>query len=342
MNASAIGRNDPCPCGSGKKYKRCCLDQHNDTTSSDDGAADVSETLRAALEGRQFGSQQELQAFINQLTQQRNHRQLDKFHGLSPVQMSHMLYSPFASQETIFFPEVIDDANLAAPILALFQLLADAIGGRGLKATAKGNLPRNFCREAALTYWGGQQYQENTHIRGINREDDFADLHITRIVAGMAGLVRKYKGRFILSRNARELLDKQGLGAIYPKLLKAYAEEFNWGYRDGYPELFFIQNTFAFTLYLLMRYGDTSRLQVFYEDAFLGAFPMVLDEVPAHQLFPPERTARRVYTLRTLKNFAVFLGLATVEPVSDEFMCNEYRVKSLPLLSQAVKFQLPQ
>jgi len=23
-----IGRNDPCPCGSGKKYKRCCLDKH--------------------------------------------------------------------------------------------------------------------------------------------------------------------------------------------------------------------------------------------------------------------------------------------------------------------------
>src|SRR5208283_5062898 len=22
--ASKIGRNDPCPCGSGKKYKRCC------------------------------------------------------------------------------------------------------------------------------------------------------------------------------------------------------------------------------------------------------------------------------------------------------------------------------
>lgn len=22
---AAIGRNEPCPCGSGKKYKRCCL-----------------------------------------------------------------------------------------------------------------------------------------------------------------------------------------------------------------------------------------------------------------------------------------------------------------------------
>ncbi|WP_217698235.1 SEC-C metal-binding domain-containing protein [Novosphingobium mathurense] len=24
MQANKIGRNDPCPCGSGKKYKRCC------------------------------------------------------------------------------------------------------------------------------------------------------------------------------------------------------------------------------------------------------------------------------------------------------------------------------
>ncbi len=23
-----IGRNDPCPCGSGKKYKKCCIDKH--------------------------------------------------------------------------------------------------------------------------------------------------------------------------------------------------------------------------------------------------------------------------------------------------------------------------
>src|SRR5487761_2219922 len=28
-----IGRNDPCPCGSGKKYKRCCLEQQSATYS---------------------------------------------------------------------------------------------------------------------------------------------------------------------------------------------------------------------------------------------------------------------------------------------------------------------
>ena len=24
--APKVGRNDPCPCGSGKKYKKCCMD----------------------------------------------------------------------------------------------------------------------------------------------------------------------------------------------------------------------------------------------------------------------------------------------------------------------------
>lgn len=25
---SQVGRNDPCPCGSGKKYKACCMKDH--------------------------------------------------------------------------------------------------------------------------------------------------------------------------------------------------------------------------------------------------------------------------------------------------------------------------
>src|SRR2546425_7698594 len=34
---SEIGRNDPCPCGSGKKYKRCCMERH-DVQPSPDGS----------------------------------------------------------------------------------------------------------------------------------------------------------------------------------------------------------------------------------------------------------------------------------------------------------------
>ena len=33
MSTTAIHRNDPCPCGSGKKYKRCCLPKGGVETS---------------------------------------------------------------------------------------------------------------------------------------------------------------------------------------------------------------------------------------------------------------------------------------------------------------------
>ena len=34
MNKS-VGRNDPCPCGSGKKYKKCCLNKDTRNTNSE-------------------------------------------------------------------------------------------------------------------------------------------------------------------------------------------------------------------------------------------------------------------------------------------------------------------
>ena len=135
-------------------------------------------------------------------------------------------------------------------------------------------------------------------------------------------------------------MTENGLPAVYPRLFRVYVEQFNWAYWDGYPELRLIQSAFLFTLYLLMRYGDISRPQVFYEDAFLGAFPMLLDEVPPSQVISPDETVRRGYTWRSLVHFADFLGLATVEPASDELLCHEYRVKALPLLGQIVQFQL--
>ena len=171
------------------------------------------------------------------------------------------------------------------------------------------------------------------------RLTDF-DLHTTRLVAELAGLIRKYKGRFILSRNCRALLSGDGAAAIYPRLFTAYVEQFNWSYRDGYPDLRLIQTASLFALYLLTRYGGTERPQAFYEDAFLRAFPMALDEIPQHQVFTPEEQVRNCYTWRTLVHFAEFFGLATVEPVSDSRICHEYRVQSLPLLQEAVQFQV--
>jgi len=80
MKTPAIGRNDPCPCGSGKKSKHgCCLSKEHGTASSH-GAGVMSELLRKALEGRRFNSMQEAQASLDRITQQQNRRQPEEFH----------------------------------------------------------------------------------------------------------------------------------------------------------------------------------------------------------------------------------------------------------------------
>jgi hypothetical protein len=335
MNSPAIGRNDPCPCGSGKKYKNCCLEKDK-TAPSAHGAAEVFEGLREAMQDRQFSSLAEFQAFADRYAQQRNQHSIDEFHGLSPEQIHRLLYFPFASPELVHVPDVLDETP-TAPVLTLFTLLTEAIGEQGLKSTAKGNLPQKFCREAAVIFRREESSRKNILFGSVNREDDFFDLHVTRLVAELAGLIRKYKGHFILSRDCRSLLNNEGVLAIYPRLLKTYIEQFNWGYWDGFPELRFIQSAFLFTLYLLTRYGDTWRPHTFYAESFLNAFPMVMHEVPPDTIVAPDKEVRDCYTWRTLVHFAGFFGLAAVEPVSERIFCREYRVKSLPLLRDAVR-----
>ena len=41
MKKNKIGRNDPCPCGSGKKYKKCCYQQKSDFERSDNNVPPV-------------------------------------------------------------------------------------------------------------------------------------------------------------------------------------------------------------------------------------------------------------------------------------------------------------
>src|SRR3546814_19281633 len=105
-----------------------------------------------------------------------NQRPREEFHGLSPEQMHRILNQPFNSPELARFPELLNSMP-AAPILQLFELLTDAIGDDGLKPTAKGNLPRNICREAAQAYWGAERSKNNTRDGGNNRGEDFSAKH---------------------------------------------------------------------------------------------------------------------------------------------------------------------
>lgn len=54
------GRNDPCPCGSGKKYKRCCQEKDEAERSASRAAAQAAQ--QAALQAQQLARQARYEA----------------------------------------------------------------------------------------------------------------------------------------------------------------------------------------------------------------------------------------------------------------------------------------
>lgn len=338
LGSLEIGRNDPCPCGSGHKYKACCLGRPGPRPEPHPGLAEATADLKGLLQDRSFASLAEAQAFLDREVLKRNRTPREDFFGLSPEQMRRFLEAPFASPEIVTFAPVLS-IEPRAPILDLFTFLVNAIG-EGVKPTAKGNLPRGLCREAALAYWGEAEYQRHTEFGGINKEEDLLDLHVTRLVAELAGLLRKYGGRFIVTRKCRNLLSSEGTRAIWPELLRAYAAEFNWGYRDRHPDLPIIQQSFVFSLYVLSRFGEEWCPTAFYENAFLRAFPTSLQDLPQDPLYTPEMSVHACYRHRVLQGFAGFLGLAVVEPTTRDRYPMAFQVRRLPLLAEAVTFRV--
>jgi hypothetical protein len=295
--------------------------------------------LRELLQGQSFASLDEANAFLTRHMGQCNQAPADDFHGLSPEQMHRFLNFPFDTPALISFPIPLDIIP-QAPIMTLFNLLVNAIGDEGLKATATDNLPRNFCREAALAFLGVEGYRDKTKFAGINTELDFSEMHVTRLVAETAGLVGKYKGKFITSRECRKILVESGMPGIYPRIFRAFVGAYNWGYQDRYPGFSIIQQSFLFTLYLLQTYGNEWRPGAFYSDIFLRAFPMVLAEVRPRSYEPPEDEAGRCYSLRSLERFAEFHGLVEIERDPSKRFTADFRLRKLPLLDHVVQFQL--
>ena len=333
------GRNDPCPCGSGLKYKKCCADKH-DASERQRVMGPAMDELKELLKDKSFGSLDEANAFLRQHNQQRNQAPRDDFHGLSPEQMHRFLHFPFDTPNLIVFPSSLDSL-LQAPILSLFNLLAEGIGDDGLKATATGNLPRNFCRESAQSYYSYEEYRRIIEVGELRTEPEFRVMHTTRLVAELAGLIRKYKGKFILSRECRKLLAEQGQSGIYSRLFRTFVREYNWAYQDHLGEIPFMQQSFLFSLYLMSRYGGEWRSSTFYEDNFLRAFPNLLPHIqPVGSYYSPEKVVRTSYSSRCLNRFARYFGLVEIERPGNDRYSAEFKVRKLPLLDQVVQFHL--
>ncbi len=289
VRRTKIGRNEPCPCGSGKKYKRCCygkpmdepkgvtekLEGEDDDLEEEVEAEDILKDLKDMMREKEFGSLKEMQAFVDWRVGRRNRMPLDDFKGLSPEQMHRLLDFPFSSPDLVTFSRLVTTTPDARVTKLLASILAE-IGEKGLKITTTGNLPLKVVSKAAEAFLS----EDEKFYRGsIRSETEFPDLHVTRIVAGLAGLTRKYHGRIFMTKSCRKLMSEGGMNLLYPRLFRTFVEKYNWAFRDRCSDFRIIQQSFLFTLWLFHRFGNEWRDPSFYSDCFLAAFPMVLSKL---------------------------------------------------------------
>jgi hypothetical protein len=305
-------------------------------------AGSISDELADLLAEHDLASLEDVQLFADHFMLAKNKQSTDDFHGLSPDIMHNMLHFPFESPALFDFPSDLQ-GKIDAPILTLLTCLFDQIGD-GVKPTATGNLPLKICRAVRLEFDAKHSNYAKAfwpfRVRPINTEPDFMDLHVARLLAELSGLLRVYRGKFVLTSACKKLI-KKGNTARYPLLLTTYCRKYNWGFRDGYEEMPFIQHGFLFSVYLLQLYGARWRDSEFYADNTLKAFPIVLEEVGEYRYAEPDEIFKRCYTLRCLRHFFGVFGLAEFRNLERPDLTEAFELRATPLLGTAVRFTSP-
>lgn len=328
-----LGRNDPCLCGSGKKYKRCCMDnvskQH----------ADVSDSIAQTVAMNPHLSLDELRLVAQRKLDEQNHRPLDDFCGLSSTRVCSWLYAPFGEFAGVII-NTPDDLS-TSPVMRYLSLILDEAMYHGgfFKATPKGNLPTKLVKHASalLPEFAVSQYHAHLSISEFagRNEEAFNALHYTRILAEAAGIIYRRSGHYHVKKAAQKQYQTHGLHCFFLPMLEAAVTKYNWGYLDGWPEEVDLRTFWLFMLWRLQYHGSADQLA----NEVATAFPDFVGELPAEEHFPPMRLLSILIESRFIERFLQFWGFVTIDPKRIFAGAPVSRmVDRQPLLAQAFEF----
>ncbi|NAW65274.1 YecA family protein [Photobacterium halotolerans] len=329
------GRNDPCPCGSGKKYKHCCMNKVSKPH------AEVFDDVESMVAMNPDLTLDELNVVMQHKMQARNNRPHPDFCGLSPTQMANWLYAPLDELNwvTISTP---DDLS-GSPVMRYLALILDeAMQNDGaFKATSKGNLPAKLVKQASdlLPEFAVSQFERHISISEFagSNEDKFNALHYTRILAETAGIIYRRSGRFHVKKAAQKLYQTQGVQAFFKPMLETVITRYNWGYFDAFKQDVDLRAFWLFMLWRLQSHASPDQLI----DDIVTAFPDLLRQLEPDDYYLPEKRLGVLIESRFIERFLQFWGFVTVDP--NRFAAEDRKppkVQLQPLLAQTFQFTL--
>ncbi len=231
------GRNDPCPCGSGKKFKNCCLGKIGFSSEPTEMerrgipnlATDVLNDMRRIAGNREFSSQEELSGFLDSYMAIRNSQPIEDFEGLSPedihimftdrrkaIERFVMITGPISAEET-------RDVPVLRAAIALLSELAQS----PVRMTTSGYLAPDFAG-----HWFDEAFalEETPRIREIMRpksESDYIPLVRFRTCVCLAGFAKATSSKLCITEKGRAVLEHEDWTTLYHELFAAMIDLYN-------------------------------------------------------------------------------------------------------------------
>lgn len=329
-----VGRNDPCPCGSGKKYKKCCMDKENNIVqfpgtgtdnfdemikeyelycenaynrgeniltfnqyfNGENEATSLLETVTQELNSGDFNSLEEMNMAAQNLMQQHNNEPMNDFLGLSPIDIKNIINDKFGGNQDIVELKDIKHEDISSTvIIKASKLFLKLLSDMG------GNIPLTESRYINTKFC---QFFIN-ELMGYNinnfsiKELDFPIVSWVRHILLIGGYTKELKTRLKITEKGTELLRKRKLQDFYKELLMIAIDKFDWLYEyDG--EVDFVQDSIIFSFRVLNILQNEKFSMYDFFEYIQQAFP-----------FLEELEYIYFYKFKFLDEFCLFFGLLT-------------------------------
>ncbi|MDO9508237.1 MAG: hypothetical protein Q7I97_02650 [Thermovirgaceae bacterium] len=222
--------------------------------------SDFPRRVDEALRGKDPKNLKEINETLHHISQAHNEQPIEEFGGLSPNQMKSLIYFGWWKKpESILLNRNLSPEELVkVPFFHNCRLLLGLVQeAGGVKTTTRGNLNREVVKqvfEKSIRPEG--MFMSRFFQPRVLNEENVTTAHFPRIVCGLAGLLKKRKGHFEITRKAENLLKNENAGELYALLFGVYFRKFDISYCDGLPEVEMIQYTFPYSIYWLSKFEE--------------------------------------------------------------------------------------
>ena len=243
-----------------------------------------------------------------------NNTPIDEFCGLTPTEMHRLLYNPLGESSPLAVRPDIDDSTLdRIPFFRLTEEFLRIIQReKHITLTALGALPRKVLHELYAHKFIVEEYIESGIVK-LHREQDSVVLFPLHFNTQLTHLVKKTRGRLTLTKEGTRLLKAGNRGELFEAVFAAFTLRFGWSSNDGYTRSPVGQYGWAYSIYLLTKFGDKERTLRFYADKYLQAFPGIMDQFAPNSYSTPQKDFTACYSVRVFQRFLEWFGFVIVE-----------------------------